>query len=127
MGLIPDLASYRDRFEARYGRNYWRTKILRLFSLGWSGFSRQWRHYGRGYLYFAALATPLIISVHSVVSFDFSMSLLPGWHTTIYAPYFVAGAIHSRLAMSLILLIPMRTIFHGEPFKPQPLQTKQTQ
>src|SRR5208283_6200669 len=86
----------------------------RAVSLGWSGSGNQWRHHGRGYLFFAALATPLVISVHSVVSWDFAMGNLPGWHTTIFAPYFVAGAIHSGLAMVLTLLIPMRRIFRFE-------------
>ncbi len=73
-----------------------------------------WRHYTRGYLFFAALATPLVISVHSVVSWDFALSVVPGWHTTIFAPYFVAGAIHSGLAMVLTLMIPLRVIFKYE-------------
>jgi Ni/Fe-hydrogenase subunit HybB-like protein len=76
--------------------------------LGWTGEFEQWRHYTRGYLFFAALATPLVISVHSVVSWDFALSVVPGWHTTIFAPYFVAGAIHSGLAMVLTLMIPLR-------------------
>ena len=71
-----------------------------------------WRHYTRGYLFFAALATPLVISVHSVVSWDFALGVVPGWHTTIFAPYFVAGAIHSGLAMVLTLMIPLRKIFN---------------
>jgi hypothetical protein len=81
-------------------------------ALGWTGSSRQWHHFGRAYLFFAALATPLVISVHSVVSWDFAMANLAGWHTTIFAPYFVAGAIHSGLAMVLTLLIPMRRLLH---------------
>ena len=81
-------------------------------SLGWTGSSTQWHHYGRAYLFFAALATPLVISVHSIVSWDFAMANLPGWHTTIFAPYFVAGAIHSGLAMVLVLVIPMRRLFN---------------
>ena len=74
----------------------------------------QWRHYGRAYLFFAALATPLVVSVHSVVSWDFATSILPGWHSTLFAPYFVAGAIHSGLAMVLTLLIPLRKLLHLE-------------
>jgi len=81
-----------------------------MLSLGWTGRYDQWRHYARVYLALAALATPLVISVHSVVSWDFAMSILPGWHTTIFAPYFVAGAIHSGLAMVITLLIPLRRI-----------------
>ncbi len=114
VGLIPDLASARDRSEVEFGPDHPRTKFYRTFALGWSGSGNQWRHYGRAYLFFAALATPLVISVHSVVSWDFAMSLLPGWHTTIFPPYFVAGAIHSGLAMVLTLLIPMRRILQLE-------------
>ncbi len=112
VGLIPDLASFRDRCELTLGREHWKSRIYRLLASGWSGAGGAWRHYGRSYLYFAALATPLVVSVHSVVSWDFAMSLLPGWHTTLFAPYFVAGAIHSGLAMALILLIPMRGLLN---------------
>jgi molybdopterin-containing oxidoreductase family membrane subunit len=108
VGLIPDLAAARDRFGASHGAGHWRARLYRRRSLGWCGAASQWRHYGRAYLFFAALATPLVVSVHSVVSWDFAMSILPGWHTTIFAPYFVAGAIHSGLAMVLTLVIPMR-------------------
>ena len=114
VGLIPDLAAARDRCEEELGPDSWRTRIYRVMSLGWSGSGNQWRHYGRSYLYFAALATPLVISVHSVVSWDFAMSLLPGWHSAIFPPYFVAGAIHSGLAMVITLLIPMRKLLHLE-------------
>jgi len=114
VGLIPDLAAARDRLEPVLGRNHLRTRIYRWLSLGWSGAGTQWRHYGRAYLFFAALATPLVVSVHSVVSWDFAVSLLPGWHTTIFAPYFVAGAIHSGLAMVVTLLIPMRRLLKLE-------------
>ncbi len=107
-GMLPDLATIRDR--ATGGRK----KIFTILSLGWTGRLEQWRHYTRGYLFFAALATPLVISVHSVVSWDFALGIVPGWHTTIFAPYFVAGAIHSGLAMVLTLMIPMRKIFHYE-------------
>lgn len=110
VGLIPDLATARDRTTLIAGPDHPRSRWYRRLSLGWSGSGQQWRHHGRGYLFFAALATPLVISVHSVVSWDFAVSLLPGWHTTIFAPYFVAGAIHSGLAMVLVLLIPMRKI-----------------
>jgi molybdopterin-containing oxidoreductase family membrane subunit len=107
-GLLPDLATIRDRATGR------RKKIFSVLSLGWTGRFEQWRHYTRGYLFFAALATPLVVSVHSVVSWDFALGVVPGWHTTIFAPYFVAGAIHSGLAMVLTLLIPLRKIFHYE-------------
>jgi len=105
-GLIPDLAAARDHSTGR------RHRVYRFFALGWTGENDQWRHYLRGYACLAALATPLVISVHSVVSWDFAMSLLPGWHSTIFAPYFVAGAIHSGLAMVIMLLIPMRRYLH---------------
>jgi molybdopterin-containing oxidoreductase family membrane subunit len=101
-GLIPDLAAARDHVPG------WRSKVYRVLSLGWSNNQRNWRHYARSYLFFAALATPLVISVHSVVSWDFALSIVPGWHSTIYPPYFVAGAIHSGFAMVLVLLLPMR-------------------
>jgi molybdopterin-containing oxidoreductase family membrane subunit len=107
-GLLPDLATVRDRASGL------RKKVFRIISIGWTGRHEQWRHYSRGYLFFAALATPLVISVHSVVSWDFALSVVPSWHSTIFAPYFVAGAIHSGLAMVLTLLIPLRRIFHYE-------------
>ncbi len=107
-GMIPDLATVRDRASGT------RKKIFRVLSLGWTGKFEQWRHYVRAYLFFAALATPLVISVHSVVSWDFGLGIVPGWHSTIFAPYFVAGAIHSGLAMVLTLMIPMRSIFKLE-------------
>jgi len=112
VGLIPDLAAFRDRCTATLGRDHVKTRLYRLFAAGWSGAGGAWRHYGRSYLYFAALATPLVISVHSVVSWDFAMSLLRGWHETLFAPYFVAGAIHSGLATALILIIPMRRLLN---------------
>lgn len=107
-GMLPDLAAIRDRASGV------RRKIFAIISLGWTGEYEQWRHYTRGYLFFAALATPLVISVHSVVSWDFALGVVPGWHTTIFAPYFVAGAIHSGLAMVLTLMIPLRKLFHYE-------------
>jgi len=107
-GLLPDLAAVRDKAQGV------RKKIFTYLSLGWTGQHDQWRHYTRGYLFFAALATPLVISVHSVVSWDFALGIVPGWHTTIFAPYFVAGAIHSGLAMVLTLMIPMRKVFRYE-------------
>ena len=109
-GMLPDLATVRDRADG------WRKKIFTIVSLGWTGKHEQWRHYTRGYLFFAALATPLVISVHSVVSWDFALGIVPGWHSTLFAPYFVAGAIHSGLAMVLTLMIPMRKIFRFETF-----------
>ena len=107
-GLLPDLAIIRDRSHGM------RKKIFKVLSLGWSGKTGQWINYSRAYLLFAGLATPLVISVHSVVSWDFALSVIPGWHTTIFAPYFVAGAIHSGLAMVLTLCIPLRKILKYE-------------
>jgi len=107
-GLIPDLAVIRDNTRGI------KQKVYKFFSLGWLGSHSQWRHHGAAYLFFAALATPLVISVHSVVSWDFALSILPGWHSTIFAPYFVAGAIHSGLAMVITLLIPLRRMYRFE-------------
>ncbi len=107
-GLVPDFAVVRDHTQGI------RRKIYGFFSLGWTGTHRQWHHYGSSYLLLAALATPLVVSVHSVVSWDFALSIIPGYHSTIFPPYFVAGAIHSGLAMVLTLLIPLRRIFHYE-------------
>jgi Ni/Fe-hydrogenase subunit HybB-like protein len=103
-GLIPDVANVR---EVATG---WRKKLYTIVALGWQGSDRQWRHFSMAYLLMAGLATPLVLSVHSVVSWDFAMAQLPGWHSTIFAPYFVAGAIFSGVAMVLTLLIPMRWI-----------------
>jgi molybdopterin-containing oxidoreductase family membrane subunit len=108
IGLLPDIAAARDQATG------WRKKVYAVLSLGWKGTHRLWHHYGAAYLFFAALATPLVISVHSVVSWDFALSIIPGWHSTIFAPYFVAGAIHSGLAMVLTILIPLRKIFKVE-------------
>jgi len=108
VGLIPDLAVIRDR------ANGIRQRIYGFLSLGWIGSHNQWHHYGTTYLLLAGLATPLVVSVHSVVSWDFAFCVIPGYHSTIFAPYFVAGAIHSGLAMVLTLLIPLRTILRFE-------------
>lgn len=107
-GMLPDLATVRDRAVGL------RKKVFSILALGWTGEHEQWRHHTRTYLFFAALATPLVISVHSVVSWDFALSIVPGWHSTLFAPYFVAGAIHSGLAMVITLMIPLRKIFHYE-------------
>ncbi len=111
VGMIPDLAAIRDKVVGRT-----RKFVYSLLSLGWKGSNWEWLHYTRAYLYFAAFATPLVLSVHSVVSWDFAMASLPGWHTTIFAPYFVAGAIFSGLAMVITLAIPIRKIFHLEEY-----------
>jgi Ni/Fe-hydrogenase subunit HybB-like protein len=106
MGLLPDLATMRDRAKSRV-----KQIAYGIFALGWRGSNRGWHRYERAYLILAALSTPLVLSVHSVVSFDFATSQLPGWHTTIFPPYFVAGAIFSGFAMVLTLLVPARQLF----------------
>ncbi|MEC8720412.1 MAG: NrfD/PsrC family molybdoenzyme membrane anchor subunit [Verrucomicrobiota bacterium] len=106
MGLIPDLATIRDRCK-----NFFSKFFYGLFSLGWTGSNRHWRNYEKAYLLLAGLSTPLVLSVHSIVSFDFAVSQVPGWHTTIFPPYFVAGAIFSGFGMVLTLMIPLRSIF----------------
>ena len=103
MGLIPDLAVMRDRATTRI-----RQFLYGLFSLGWTGSNRHWSNYEKAYLILAGLSTPLVLSVHSIVSLDFAVSQLPGWHTTIFPPYFVAGAVFSGFGMVLTLLIPLR-------------------
>ncbi len=110
VGLIPDLAAVRERTTG------WRRRLYRLLSLGWRGTAAEWRHYRSAYLLLAALATPLVVSVHSVVSWDFAMALVPGWHNTIFAPYFVTGAIFSGLAMVLTLTIPLRRLLGLEAY-----------
>ena len=114
IGLIPDLAIVRDE-AARKGKKL-RALIFGALSLNWRGTNFQWMHYMRAYLIYAAIATPLVFSVHSIVSWDFAVSSLPGWHTTIFAPYFVAGAIFSGLAMVMTVLIPMRVVFGLEEY-----------
>ncbi|MBU0753644.1 MAG: polysulfide reductase NrfD [Planctomycetes bacterium] len=106
-GLLPDLALARDR-----AKNTVRKLVYGLLSLGWTGSNRAWRHYEKAYLLFAGLSTPLVLSVHSVVSFDFAVSVIPGWHTTIFPPYFVAGAIFSGFAMVATVIIILRWMFN---------------
>ncbi|HYO59300.1 NrfD/PsrC family molybdoenzyme membrane anchor subunit [Archangium sp.] len=103
LGLLPDLAAARDRAPTPR-RQFW----YGLFSLGWTGSARHWHHWRTGYLLLAALATPLVLSVHTIVSFDFAIAQVPGWHSTIFPPYFVAGAIFSGIALVLTLLLPVR-------------------
>jgi len=105
-GLVPDLASVRDR-----AKNFYRKKIYGILALGWRGSSRGWDHYEVAYWILAGLATPLVLSVHTIVSFDFAVSIIPGWHTTIFPPYFVAGAIFSGFAMVVTLLVIAREVF----------------
>jgi molybdopterin-containing oxidoreductase family membrane subunit len=102
VGMIPDFAAAKQHVAGI------RKRIYTVLSLGWQGTQKEWRHYGMLYLFLAAFATPLVASVHSVVSWDFAMSIVPGWHTTIFAPYFVAGAIFSGTAMVITLVVPLR-------------------
>ena len=111
IGLIPDLATLRDR-----AANRWAAIIYGILAVGWRGSARHWSRYETAYLLLAGLATPLVLSVHTVVSFDFAISIVPGWHTTIFPPYFVAGAIYSGFAMVLMLAIPIRKIYGLEDF-----------
>jgi molybdopterin-containing oxidoreductase family membrane subunit len=105
IGLVPDLATLRDRAQSRWPR--W---IYGLLALGWRGSARHWQRYQMAYLLLAGLATPLVVSVHSVISFDFAFSIVPGWHTTVFPPYFVAGAVFSGFAMVITLAIPLRRL-----------------
>ena len=109
IGLIPDLGTMRDRSQSKVGQY-----LYGMFSLGWRGSVRHWMRYETASLLLAGLATPLVLSVHTVISFDFAVAVLPGWHTTIFPPYFVAGAIYSGFAMVLTLAIPLRKFYHLE-------------
>ncbi|MFN7916230.1 MAG: NrfD/PsrC family molybdoenzyme membrane anchor subunit [Vicinamibacterales bacterium] len=111
VGLVPDVATLRDRAQGKFAQ-----RVYGMMSLGWRGSARHWHRYETAYLLLAGLSTPLVVSVHSVVSFDFSVSVLPGWHTTIFPPYFVAGAIYSGFAMVLTLAIPIRAVYGLEDF-----------
>ncbi len=111
VGLIPDLATVSAR-----SRPGWRRRLLELFSLGWNGSYRTWHRYELVYLLLAGLATPLVVSVHTVVSFDFATAVLPGWHTTLLPPYFVAGAIFSGMAMVLTLMLIARKVMDLEDY-----------
>jgi Ni/Fe-hydrogenase subunit HybB-like protein len=111
VGLIPDLATLRDRAKKAIGQ-----KIYGILAMGWRGSAAHWHRYETAYLLLAGLATPLVVSVHTVVSFDFAVGIVPGWHTTIFPPYFVAGAIYSGFAMVMTLSIPIRKIYGLEGF-----------
>ena len=111
VGLIPDLATLRDRSQTRTGR-----VVYGMLAMGWRGSAVHWQRYETAYLLLAGLATPLVVSVHTVVSLDFAVAILPGWHTTIFPPYFVAGAIYSGFAMVLTLAIPLRAAYGLEDF-----------
>ena len=111
VGLIPDLATLRDRAKNKYFKF-----IYAILSWGWRGSARHWHRYEIAYLLLAGISTPLVLSVHSIVSFDFSVSQVPGWHATIFPPYFVAGAIFAGFAMVLILCIPLRVWYNMKDF-----------
>jgi len=111
VGLIPDLATLRDQSNNRLVKT-----LYGIPALGWRGASRHWNRYMRAYILLAALATPLVVSVHSVISFDFAVSIIPGWHVTMFPPYFVAGAVFAGFAMVLILAIPIRKFYKMEDF-----------
>ncbi len=111
VGMVPDLATLRDRARSVVGRVFYG-----VAALGWRGSARHWARYESAYLLLAGLATPLVVSVHTVVSFDFAIAIVPGWHTTIFPPYFVAGAIYSGFAMVLTLAIPIRVAYGLEDF-----------
>jgi Ni/Fe-hydrogenase subunit HybB-like protein len=111
VGLIPDLATLRDRARKRFSQY-----LFGALSLGWRGSARHWQRYETAYLLLAGLSTPLVLSVHSVVSFDFAVGIVPGWHATIFPPYFVAGAIYAGFAMVLTLAIPLRRMYGLEDF-----------
>jgi molybdopterin-containing oxidoreductase family membrane subunit len=110
-GLVPDLATLRDKAKSQAAKH-----IFGVFALGWRGSAKHWQRYEMAYLLLAGISTPLVLSVHSVVSFDFAVSVLPGWHATIFPPYFVAGAIYSGFAMVMTLAIPLRKFYHMEDF-----------
>lgn len=109
VGLIPDLATFRDRAKHRFTQ-----VVYGILAMGWRGSAYHWQRHQMAYLILAGLATPLVVSVHTVVSFDFTIAIVPGWHSTIFPPYFVAGAIYSGFAMVLTLAIPLRKLYHLE-------------
>lgn len=111
MGLVPDLATMRDR-----ATNIWVRRIYGILALGWRGSAQHWNHYQSVYFLMAALATPLVVSVHTIVGMDFAYGIVPGWHSTIFPPYFVAGAVFSGFAMVLTLMIPLRSLFRLKDF-----------
>jgi Ni/Fe-hydrogenase subunit HybB-like protein len=112
VGLIPDLGTLRDRFTA--AGNLFKARLYGFFAMGWRGSNRHWSNYEMAYLILAGISTPLVLSVHTIVSFDFAVSLIPGWHTTIFPPYFVAGAIFSGFGMVLTLMLPLRAVYRLE-------------
>ena len=111
VGLLPDLATLRDRAKSKL-----QAQIYGLFAMGWRGSARHWHRYETAYLLLAGLSTPLVLSVHTVVSFDFAIGIVPGWHATVFPPYFVAGAIYAGFAMVLTIAIPLRRVYGMEDF-----------
>ena len=111
VGLVPDMATLRDRAKSKFAQVFYG-----ILAMGWRGSAVHWQRYETAYVLLAGLATPLVVSVHTVVSFDFAIAIVPGWHTTIFPPYFVAGAIFSGFAMVLTLAIPIRRYYHLEDF-----------
>jgi len=111
LGLVPDLAMLRDRAPHR-----WQQIVFGIMCFGWRGCMRHWARYKKLYMLLAGIATALVVSVHSIVSLDFAVSIVPGWHSSIFPPYFVAGAIFSGFAMVITLLVPLRTLYHFEQF-----------
>ena len=111
VGLIPDLATLRDRAKSKA----WKV-VYGILAMGWRGSARHWHNYDTAYLLLAGLATPLVVSVHTVVSFDFAAGIVPGWHATVFPPYFVAGAIYAGFAMVLTIAIPLRKFYDLEDF-----------
>lgn len=110
-GLVPDFGSLRDRAKNKFAQ-----KVYGILSMGWRGSAIHWHRYETAYLLLAGLATPLVISVHTIVSFDFAMAIIPGWHATIFPPYFVAGAVYAGFAMVLTLIIPLRKVYGLQDF-----------
>src|SRR5205085_5405042 len=111
VGLVPDLATMRDTSRHPITRF-----TYGMLAMGWRGSARHWKRYETAYILLAGLSTPLVLSVHTVVSFDFAISILPGWHTTIFPPYFVAGAIYCGFAMVLFFAIPIRAVYGLQDF-----------
>jgi molybdopterin-containing oxidoreductase family membrane subunit len=111
IGLIPDFGTMRDT-----AKQPWQRAIFGILSMGWRGDARHWHRYESAYLLLAGLSTPLVLSVHSIVSFDFAVGIIPGWHATIFPPYFVAGAVYAGFAMVLTIGLPVRKFYHLEDF-----------
>ena len=111
LGMLPDLATMRDRARSGFGR-----VVYGIFALGWRNSVAHWWRLEKAYVVLAGLATPLVVSVHTIVSFDFAVAIVPGWHSTVFPPYFVAGAIYSGFAMVLILAIPLRSVYGLKDF-----------